>query len=534
MGRIHDSGDWDDRLAFRRELYERFSPAPTALSADGREVELQGPVEVGFVVGGFVVVEPAGDGDPLVVQIVEVRVEDRSGPELIGSVPLGSPGATVDSVTFRPSLRVVTARGVILGCLLPAGFSRADRVQPFGERLARPATPVGLDSVVAALHDGVATLGIGTLRQAPAVRAELVSRGFARHTFLCGQSGSGKTYTTGAIFERLLAETELPLVVLDPNSDHVHLGRLADPDEDSDEARRYRAVAPTVAVARARGFDADVTLCADFSDLPLDWQALVLRLHPIADAGEFDALRRITTGLTAPYTVVDVLDAAAEGGPADGAAQAIAHRITNLGIPSWEVWRRADEQSIAGLQLRDHRCVVFDLGSLSTPDERTIVALALLGTRWARRTMRQPVLIAIDEAHNVLPAATDDLLQRATADLGVLIAGEGRKFGLHLFVASQRPAKVHPNVLSQCDNLILMRMNGVADVDDLVQRFSHVPAAMLHEATRFGLGEALLAGPISPIPAFARIGRRLTPEGGGDVPTTWASSPATSAEHPDR
>ncbi len=143
-------------------------------------------------------------------------------------------------------------------------------------------------------------------------------------------------------------------------------------------------------------------------------------------------------------------------------------------------------------------------------------------TGWRERHDRQPVLIAIDEAHNVLPASTDDPLLQATSELGVLIAGEGRKFGLQLFIATQRPAKVHPNVVTQCDNLVLMRMNGARDVDELVESFSHVPEAMVRSALGFKLGQALLAGPISPVPTFAQVGRRLSPEGGGDVPTTWA------------
>jgi DNA helicase HerA-like ATPase len=32
-----------------------------------------------------------------------------------------------------------------------------------------------------------------------------------------------------------------------------------------------------------------------------------------------------------------------------------------------------------------------------------------------------------------------------------------------MLVATQRPQKVHENVISQCDNLILMRLNSAAD-----------------------------------------------------------------------
>jgi DNA helicase HerA-like ATPase len=132
------------------------------------------------------------------------------------------------------------------------------------------------------------------------------------------------------------------------------------------------------------------------------------------------------------------------------------------------------------------------------------------------------MLLAVDEAHNVFPAVTDDPLLQQTAALGGLIAGEGRKFGLHLFVATQRPSKVHPNVVSQCDNLILMRMNGAGDVADLEELFSQVPPGLLRLSTGFGLGQALFAGPIAPVPLLAQVGARLTMEGGGDVAATWA------------
>jgi hypothetical protein len=269
------------------------------------------------------------------------------------------------------------------------------------------------------------------------------------------------------------------MMIIDPNSDHVHLGALANPDDSSAEVERYRQVAPTVVVSRTRGLDANVTLCVDFSDLELGVQATLLRLDPIGDLVDYAALRTVTARLTEPYSVTDVARAAAS----DPATSSIALRIENLGIDRWSVWRTGGEQSVTRIGVGGQRCVVIDTGSLAGPDERAAVSMAILGNRWRMRRDRQPLLLAIDEAHNVLPSATNDpLLQRAT-DTGILIAGEGRKFGLHLFLASQRPGKVHPNVLSQCDNLVLMRMNGAADVADLEATFSHVPPMLLRHRT---------------------------------------------------
>jgi uncharacterized protein len=515
-------------LEFRHELYRRFGPAAVGFSADGHEVLYMAPIEAGLGVGGFAVLEPDGEGAAIAVQIRDAAVVEKEGPSLDVAMAADGVEGLLGTANVRPLLRSIAGSGAVLGTFELEGFTRGDRVGPFGERPIRAATTEEVAAIVRGLTAGQSTIELGTVRQSPTVAAHLVSKGFSRHTFMCGQSGSGKTYTTGGLFERLLAETTLPIIVLDPNSDHVHLGSIRDPDDTSEAAARFRAAAAGVRVARARGLDSSITLCADFSDLRLDWQALLLRLHPVRDADEYDALRRLTSSLTAPYSAHDVLEAARAAEGTDPEARRIRQRFGNLGIADWELWRRDDEASIATRDLRGERCVVLDLGSLPTADERTAVALVLLGTRWQRRASRSPVLIAIDEAHNVLPAHTDDALLAAATELGILIAGEGRKFGLHLFVATQRPSKVHPNVVSQCDNLLLMRMNGARDVEDLEGLFSHVPAPMLRSALGFGLGQALVAGPISPVPMLVQVGSRLSPEGGGDVPTTWARRPDPS------
>ncbi len=397
-----------------------------------------------------------------------------------------------------------------------------DRSYPFGEELIRPATTDEVGTVIDAIDGDQPTIGVGWLRDYPGVKARLHSRGFSRHTFMCGQSGSGKTYTTGVLFERLLAHSSLPVMVLDPNSDHVHLGSLADPDDPAPEAAFYRRVMDSVSVSRARGLDSTFTLCVDFSDLEPEVQAALLRLDPIADLDDYNALLQVTSGLGETYSITDVAHAS---GAAETSA-GLARRIENLRLDRWGLWKRPGETSATEADAISRRFVVADLGSLTTPDERTAVALAVLGNRWRARRNRQPVLLAIDEAHNVLPASTDNPLLRAASETGVLIAGEGRKFGLHLFIASQRPGKVHPNVISQCDNLILMRMNGAGDIANLETQFSHVPASLLRQSLGFGLGQALFAGRIAPVPLLAQVGQRLTPEGGSDVPTTWSAPPA--------
>ena len=145
----------------------------------------------------------------------------------------------------------------------------------------------------------------------------------------------------------------------------------------------------------------------------------------------------------------------------------------------------------------------------------------MLERLWRRRAAREPVAIVIDEAHNVCPAEPDGPIATLATEDAIRIAGEGRKFGLYLILVTQRPQKVHENVLSQCDNLVLMRMNSTADLGHVGSVFSFVPPGLIERAMTFRQGEALVAGKIASHPALIRFGERITREGGADV-AGWA------------
>jgi uncharacterized protein len=132
------------------------------------------------------------------------------------------------------------------------------------------------------------------------------------------------------------------------------------------------------------------------------------------------------------------------------------------------------------------------------------------------------VLLVIDEAHDVCPPHAEDPLTKIATDHAISIAGEGRKFGLHLLVATQRPLKVHENVLSQCENLFLMRMNSTGDLARVAELFSFAPPGLLARATAFNIGQALVCGHVASHPVLVTTGGRIAQEGGADVAASWA------------
>jgi hypothetical protein len=490
-----------DQAQQYRDLRARVERAvrPLATSVDGREFRFQASLhDLALRRGGYVV------------------LEHESGDRFGQITDITSQVDTLD-VETSPGTRsaVLVHRAVGHGLLLDPG-------DPVHDAIVRPATP----AEVGRWMDGIrrrdrSTLVVGELLMAPGVPAELDSGGFNRHTFMCGQSGSGKTYSLGLLLERLLVETSLRVVVLDPNSDYVGLGRVRD-DADPAAAARYAGVRDEVAVwSRESGADHDLRL--RFTELDTRTQAALLGLDPIADRGEYAALADLLRASADGRPLVSGLDELI--GSADPDARRLGMRAVNLGVLDWSIWAPRGRSLLEEVREPTSRCVVVDLGSLETPEEQRVVADAVLGCLWDTRRARQPVLVVVDEAHNVCAAEPTDPVGLITTERAVQIAAEGRKYGLYLLVSTQRPNKVHENVVLQCDNLLLMRMNSTADVADLTRSFSFVPEGLLYGAPSFGLGQALVAGRISPSGcAYVQMGERVSEQGGADVPTLWASS----------
>jgi uncharacterized protein len=487
--------------SLRRGIEEAILPLAT--SVDGRGFSFQASLHgLQLELGSYVVLEH-GDERRL-GQVVTLELARGEGPDV-------APGGDPETAGLRIPVGVRYAAGE--GRLLDGPAA------PFHDATLRPATPAEVRAQVAAFPARRAALGIGELALAPGVPVALDAGGFGRHTFLCGQSGSGKTYSLGVVLERLLLETGLRIVVLDPNSDFVRLAELR-PDADAGAAERFTALTGGIAVRRA-----GAGLGLRLPQLDPRLQAAVLRLDPVADRGEYAELVALVDGVESlSLERLERLDA--EGGV--GARQLLA-RARNLGVHRWGIWAGAEGHSITADIVAGPRCVVVDIGSLPTREEQELAAAAVLGALWEERARREPVLIVIDEAHNVCPARPEDALLGIATEHAVRIAGEGRKFGLYLLVSTQRPQKVHENVLSQCDNLVLMRMNSLGDLGFVRDVFSFVPASLLARATDFRQGEALVAGPIAPHSALVRMGPRIAAEGGGDVPAEWAQPRGSGA-----
>lgn len=352
-------------------------------------------------------------------------------------------------------------------------------------------------------------LTIGSVFGSAQLPAVLDARKFNRHTFWCGQSGSGKTYALGVVLEQLLLNTELPILVLDPNADFV---RIREP--------RPRATAADIArwgdldmrVFRSGRTDG-LPLHARYVDLSPAAKAAVLQIDPIADAEEYNVLLHLE-GDGSSFDAATMVRLLREGG--EPAKARLANRMENLQVLEWDLWSRGASSVVDAIDERP-RATILDLGGFDHAAEPQVAALAVLEHLWQRREERRPLLIVIDEAHNLCSPEPTTAVERALSAQLIQIAAEGRKFGLWLFLSTQRPTKIHPNVLSQCDNLGLMRVNAPRDLAELAAVFGFAPEEEIDRARDFVQGQALFAGGFVREPVVAQMGERLSEEAGRDV-----------------
>jgi uncharacterized protein len=438
-------------------------------SLDGRSFQVRAAASAGLRIGDY------------------VSYRDDDGRNHLGFVEQTSPGDEYDvgMGAILTSTRETEPRPVrnAHGRRCPS-----DRV---GEFLAGRPAEAELGRLVADHHVGVG----------------LITSKMNRHTFWCGQSGSGKTYALGVALEKVILNTGLPVVIFDPNSDFVRLNEVREGVSDSDRTRLNESD-----IQILRPGDGPASLSVLFRGLSARNKAAILQLDPIIDRQEYNALVRLSAKLAEdPHRVGEVLRSSGS----DGAQ--LAQRLENLEIFGWQTWAY-DRTPVTEIIAQRPAATVLDLGGFDRVEEQLTVALAVLDDLWAHREERRPVLLVIDEAHNLCAPEMDSLLGRAVRDRIIQIAAEGRKFGLWLLVSTQRPSKVHPGIVSQCDNLTLMRMNSPVDLQELADIFGFVPRGLLEQSARFRQGEALLAGGFVAAPSIVQIGDRLTVEGGIDVP----------------
>ena len=153
-----------------------------------------------------------------------------------------------------------------------------------------------------------------------------------------------------------------------------------------------------------------------------------------------------------------------------------------------------------------------------------VIGRHLLNLARDRKFSDKPIVIFLDEAHNFIGKSIGNEDTIAKLDSFELIAKEGRKFGLNICLATQRPRDITEGVLSQLGTLIVHRLTNDRDREIIERACGEIDKAASNFLPSLQPGEAILIGNDFPIPLTINIHKpSITPNSSGaDFQNKWS------------
>jgi DNA helicase HerA-like ATPase len=364
---------------------------------------------------------------------------------------------------------------------------------------------------------------IGNLITRSEVPVALSIKGFRRHLAVLAQTGSGKTYLAGILADELLAKGGT-VVMLDPHADYVFLGRDVDGKrhELSDRVTVFRNPASTGRYSEGEvGRIEPYEIC--FSDLDVDEICLIANIgksmtsirEGLDQAFEFVKARK---EVFQPEDLLEELESADEWKNLEGdvkrkiagakSAQKYIKQLIKMHVFT------AASTSIDSM-LRPQHLSDIDLSGLSdeVADYIAYNILTDIYEKASNNELEFPVFIFVEEAHRFIPheGHTD------SSSIIKKIAAEGRKFGVFLVIITQRPSKIHPDALSQCNSQIILRIANPDDQVAIAKSSERLGQTLLEDLPGLNTGEAVVVGEMTRAPVMIKVRKRRTKEGGSDI-----------------
>lgn len=128
-----------------------------------------------------------------------------------------------------------------------------------------------------------------------------------------------------------------------------------------------------------------------------------------------------------------------------------------------------------------------------------------------------PILLVYEEAHKYVP--NSDLVKYRSSKKSIeRIAKEGRKYGITLLLASQRPSEISETIFSQCNNFIAMRLTNPVDQGYVKKLLPDTLGTLIDKMPSLKQGEALLVGESIILPSIVQIDRCSPEPSSNDIP----------------
>lgn len=114
----------------------------------------------------------------------------------------------------------------------------------------------------------------------------------------------------------------------------------------------------------------------------------------------------------------------------------------------------------------------------------------------------------IDEAHNVLSRQSEresEEWKDYRLEVFEEVIKEGRKFGVFMTIASQRPSDISPTIISQLHNYFIHRLMNERDIEQIRNTISYLDKVSVESLPVLTMGTCVVAGQMAEMPIVVKI-----------------------------
>ena len=398
---------------------------------------------------------------------------------------------------------------------------------------------------------------------------------FQRHAALLGSTGSGKSYTVASILEQSAQLPHANIIVFDLHGEyssmkfasHYRIAGISDLKETKDSA----VFLPFWLL----NYDEMQSLFVDRSEesapnqaSELMRQVLELKKKSIEGLGKHELLDGFTVDTPVPYKLADLIEAIADKdkemvqgskgekqGPLFGKLTRFLNRISvktkdrryafmyqaPAEYETYEALHQLatkllgtgvkEEGVNPGIKIIDFSEVPSDILPVVVGlVARIVYQIQFWSSPGADGDARHPIVLVCDEAHLYLPsgAASVGPMEKRALENFERIAKEGRKYGVGLMVVSQRPSDVSTTILSQCSNIISLRLASKTDQAVVKQLLPESLEGLMEVLPTLDVGEAVVVGDATLLPTRIKMSKPKHEPRSATIPfwTRWATPKA--------
>lgn len=109
---------------------------------------------------------------------------------------------------------------------------------------------------------------------------------------------------------------------------------------------------------------------------------------------------------------------------------------------------------------------------------------------------RHPFALICDEAHLYMPNDTSKMksVEKKSLEIFEKIAKEGRKYGVSLVIVSQRPSELNQTIISQCNNIISLKVTNDRDKAAVSTMLTDSLVGLVEMLPNLDVGECIVIG----------------------------------------